>query len=364
MNLLQTTIVGNEISRWLFALSIVTLCFVGSLLMRKMFSHRLEKHAASTITTLDDLVVTLIRRTHAFFFLVVSFAVGSYFLSLPDATTGVIRNMLFLAFLAQVVVWGNVILKYFIDHTLERYRQENAAETTTVVAFGFIGKMVFYSIMLLIALDNFGVNINTLIAGLGIGGIAIALAVQRILGDLLASLSIVLDKPYVLGDFIVVGEYLGTVEHIGLKTTRIRSLSGEQIIFSNNDLLQSRVRNFKRMYERRVVFTFSVVYETPVEKLQKISSIVRAIIESKSKTRFDRVHFHKYGESGLAYEAVYYVLDPDYNIYMDIHEAINLDLFRRFSEDGIVFSYPTRTVVLKNMDSGVKNELRKAVSAS
>lgn len=357
-------VVGNEIGRWLFALGIVVFCFFGLLLMRKIFSHRLEKLAAKTITTFDDLVVELIRRTHALFLLTVSFAVGSYFLLLPDTTAGAIRSMLFLAFLVQAVVWGNRILKYIIDRTLERHRQENSAETATVIAFGFIGKMFFYSVVFLIALDNFGVNINTLIAGLGIGGIAIALAVQRILGDLLASLSIVLDKPYVLGDFIVVGEYMGTVEHIGLKTTRIRSLSGEQIIFSNTDLLQSRVRNFKRMFERRIVFTFSVVYETPVETLQKISSIVRAIIEAKSKTRFDRVHFQKYGDSGLVYEAVYYVLDPDYNIYMDIHETINLDLFKRFSKEGIVFAYPTRTVLLKTIDAELTNAHPADASAS
>jgi len=139
-----------------------------------------------------------------------------------------------------------------------------------------------------------------------------------------------------------------------LKTTRIRSLSGEQLIFSNNDLLKSRIRNYKRMQERRVVFGFGVVYQTPLEKLIMINKIVREIIESKRNARFDRVHFKEYGDSALNYEVVYFVADQDYKIYMDVQEAINLEIFRRFHEEGIEFAYPTRTVYIQNSCEGVK----------
>jgi small-conductance mechanosensitive channel len=207
-----------------------------------------------------------------------------------------------------------------------------------------VARLAVWSLVLLLALDNLGFNITALLAGMGIGGIAVALAAQNILGDLFASLSIVLDKPFVVGDFIVVGEQLGTVEYIGLKTTRIRSLGGEQIVFSNTDLLGSRIRNYKRMQERRVVFGFGVVYQTPHEKLQTIPGMVREIIGKLDRARFDRAHFKEYGDSSLNFEVVYYVLSADYNVYMDIQQAINLELFRRFQEDGIDFAYPTRTL--------------------
>ncbi len=189
--------------------------------------------------------------------------------------------------------------------------------------------------VVLLLLDNLGYQITTLIAGLGIGGIAIAFAVQNILVDVFASFSIMIDKPFMVGDFIIVGDLLGTVEYIGIKTTRVRSLSGEQLVFSNNDLLKSRIRNYKRMFERRVVFTFRVPYNTAYDKVQTIPKMVKEIIESVEKTRFDRAHFKEYGEHSLVYEVVYYVLVPEYNIYMDIQQDINLNLFKKFEQEGI-----------------------------
>jgi small-conductance mechanosensitive channel len=195
-----------------------------------------------------------------------------------------------------------------------------------------------------LVLDNLGFNITTLVAGLGIGGIAVALALQNILGDLFASLSIVLDKPFVIGDFIIIDNYLGTIEHIGLKTTRIRSLSGEQLVFSNTDLLQSRIRNFKRMFERRVVFSIGVTYQTSADKLAKIPKMIKDIVESKDPVRFDRSHFKDYGDFSLNFETVYWVKSPEYNVYMDIQQAINLELYSKFEAEGIEFAYPTQTL--------------------
>jgi small-conductance mechanosensitive channel len=157
----------------------------------------------------------------------------------------------------------------------------------------------------------------------------------------------VLDKPFVIGDFIIVDEYLGTIEHIGLKTTRIRSLSGEQLVFSNADLLKSRIRNYKRMYERRVVFTIGVLYQTPYEILSQIPEMIHKIIESKAQVRFDRAHFKEYGDYSLKFEVVYWIQNPDYNVYMDIQQGINLDIFKQFHEAGIEFAYPTQTLLLQ-----------------
>jgi small-conductance mechanosensitive channel len=188
------------------------------------------------------------------------------------------------------------------------------------------------------------VNITTLIAGLGVGGIAVALAVQSILSDLFASLSILLDKPFAVGHFIVVDSIAGTVAHVGLKTTRVRSLSGEEIVLSNTDLLKSRIHNYKRLFERRVLFGFGVTYNTGYDALAAIPSVVREIVQSIPKTRFDRAHFKDYGDSSLNFEVVYFVLDSDYNVYMDVQQAINLEIYRRFEQARIEFAFPTRTL--------------------
>jgi len=245
-------------------------------------------------------------------------------------------------------------VKFWLGLVLQKRMDQDASSATTISLLGFVARLILWVMVLLLILDNLGVNITGLVAGLGIGGIAVALAVQNILGDLLASLSIVLDKPFVIGDFVVVDSLSGTIEHIGLKTTRIRSLSGEQLIFANNDLLKSRIRNYKRMSERRIVFSFGVVYQTPLPKLKGIKEIIRDIISKEENTRLDRVHFKEYGDSSINYEVVYFVTVPDYNIYMDVQESINLEIFRRFAEEKITFAYPTTTVFLQNSDQEVE----------
>jgi len=198
--------------------------------------------------------------------------------------------------------------------------------------------------VLLLTLDNLGVDITALVAGLGIGGIAVALALQNVLGDLLASLSITLDQPFVIGDFLIVGDHMGSVEYVGIKTTRLRSLTGEQIVMSNADLLSSRVRNYGRMYERRIVFALGVAYETPREKLERIPPLLREIIEAQEGVRFDRAHFAKYGDFSLDFEIVYYVQSPEYGLYMDAQQAINFRIHEAFEDLGVQFAYPTQTL--------------------
>jgi small-conductance mechanosensitive channel len=246
---------------------------------------------------------------------------------------------------SQVALWANRLITVGVQNAIERNRQTDPAGATHLMLLGLVGRIVLWSIALLVALDNLGFNITTLMASLGIGGIAVALATQNILGDVFSSVSIALDKPFVIGDFIIVDNFMGTVEYVGMKTTRIRSLSGEQIVFSNSELLKTRIRNFKRMMERRVVFEFGIAYETPTETVEAVSGMIREIVEQHpTLTRFDRAHFKAYGDSALMFEVVYYMLDPDFNKYMDVQQAINLEMLRRFRAQGISFAYPTRTL--------------------
>ncbi len=285
-----------------------------------------------------------LRRTKLFTLLLAAAYVATLGLTLSDRAHIIITRITVIALLLQGGIWIVAVLNAWLSRYRERQLAGDPAAVTTMSALGFLGKIAVWSAVLLLALDNIGIDITALVAGLGIGGIAVALAVQNILGDLFASLSIVLDKPFVIGDFLIVGEHLGSVENIGLKTTRIRSLSGEQLVFANSDLLTSRIRNYGRMYERRVVFAIGVTYQTPRRKVEMIPAIIREAIERQDKIRFDRSHFKEYGDFSLNFESVYYVLDRDYNLYMDIQQAINLRIHERFEQEGIQFAYPTQTV--------------------
>ena len=214
---------------------------------------------------------------------------------------------------------------------------------------GVVINAVIWALVTLLTLDNLGIDITALVAGLGIGGIAVALAVQNIFGDLFASLSITLDRPFVVGDFLIVDAVRGTVESIGIISTRLRSLDGEQIVMPNSDLLSSRVRNYGRMLERRVLFRTAVTYETPIEALERVPRLIRDIVEGQGDTRFDRSHFAAHGAASLDFETVYYVRSPDYNRYMDVQQAINLRLHREFQKLGIEFAYPTQKVFVASV---------------
>lgn len=267
-----------------------------------------------------------------------------------------------MALVLQFMVWGNRALTAWSERFSGEDFVDRAAQRTTMKMLLFFGRLMVFVLGLLIIVDNLpGVDITALVASLGIGGIAVALAVQSILSDIFASLTITLDKPFVLGDFIIVDDHLGAVENIGLKTTRIRSLSGEQLVFSNADLLSSRIRNFKRMEQRRVAFEIQATYDTPIEKIRKIPGRFREIIESLEDTRFDRAHFKAHGAHSLDFEIVYYVHGPDYNLYMDRQQAINLAIHEFFEEEGIEFAFPTQTLYLKNDDAKVE-EARQAVA--
>lgn len=344
MDLFETVVYGNTIYAWIIAAAVGMVTLVVLRLLQAVGTARLGALAAKARLPGGELVVEALRKTKLFALLLAALYVATLGLTLSDRAHTIIERITVIALLLQGGIWIVAALSAWLARYRERQLAQDPAAVTTVGALGFLGKVAVWSAVVLLALDNIGIDITALVAGLGIGGIAVALAVQNILGDLFASLSIVLDKPFVIGDFLIVGEHLGSVESIGLKTTRIRSLSGEQLVFANSDLLNSRIRNYGRMYERRAVFTIGVTYQTPRDKLEAIPAIIRDAVERQDKTRFDRSHFNQYGNFSLNFETVYYVLDRDYNLYMDIQQAINLRIHERFEQEGIEFAYPTQTV--------------------
>lgn len=352
MAVLDTILWGNPVQRWLIALALGLIAYGLVRLALRVVRGRLGALAERTRTEWDDLVIHALGRTRRLFVLAVALYAGGNALVLPARIWDVIQIATVLIVLIQIGIWVSSALTFGLERYTRKQLDHDRGAATTVSAMGFVGKLIVWSLVLLVALDNIGVDVTALVAGLGIGGIAVALALQNVLGDLFASLSIVLDKPFVLGDFVIVGDHLGSIEHIGLKTTRIRSLWGEQVVFSNSDLLGSRLRNFGRMAERRVVFSIGVVYQTPRSQLELIPAIIREAIEEQERTRFDRSHLKEFGDFSINFESVYFVLAPDYNVYMDVHQAINLRIHQRFEEEGIEFAYPTQTLFLAGQSVG------------
>jgi len=354
MRFLEKMYWGLTLQQWLIAAAIIVGSYVVLTILLRFATKRLRNFAKGTETHIDDLIVELLSRTKVLFLLLLAMYVASLGITLPKPTQRVLNVALVIASLLQAGLWGNVIISFILHRTVQRRIQQDAGSATMLTALGFLGRMVFWSVIVLLVLDNVGISITGLAAGFGIGGIAVALALQNVLADLFASLSIVLDKPFVIGDAIVVDQYQGTVEHIGLKTTRVRSLSGEEVIFSNADLLKSRIRNYKRMFERRVEFAVGITYQTPREKLSAVSGILRTIVEAQAKARFDRAHLKQLGESAVMYEVVYFVRSPDHNLSMDIQQSINLEILKKFQEEGIHLAHPTRTFIVQQSPQSSK----------
>ena len=342
--MLGRVVYENDLGAWLLAAGIFAAATLLLFLLRRVLVRRLGARTRLTSTDVDDLGIQLVGRTRAYFILALALVAAAQVLALPERLLGIGHVVVVVATLFQLAVWGTALIDYALRRYAARDPEHAGASKMVVGVAGFILRALLWGIILLLALENLGFDVTALVAGLGIGGIAVALAVQNVLGDILAAMAIVADKPFVVGDFIIVGDYMGTVENIGMKTTRLRSLGGEQIVIANSDLIGSRIRNYKRMYERRVVFGLRVVYDTAPRALERVSAILREAVEAQDGVRFDRAHFVRFGEWGLEYEVVYHVLSPDYNVYMNIQQAINLALVSRFAEDGIEFAFPTRTV--------------------
>lgn len=349
---LDYKLLGNTALGWSIAASAFVLLWLVLLVARRLTIRRLEKLKAKKDSLVAlDVAIEVMQATQGWFLFLIALFVGSRFLDIEGNVGQWIARAAMIATLVQLGLWLSAGVVKSIQSKRQRDLEESPDSVAAMDILSFIARVAIWSIVLLAALDNLGVNITTMIAGLGVGGIAVALAAQNILGDLFASLSIVLDKPFVVGDFLSIGDFLGSVEKVGIKTTRLRSLSGEQLIFSNNDLLSSRIRNYGRMFERRVVFSLGVTYQTSAETLRAIPGLLRDAVESQEQVRFDRAHFQKYGDFALIFEVVYYVLSPDYNQYMDIQQAINLKIYDDFEANGIDFAYPTQTLFVNRAEA-------------
>ncbi len=337
---------NNSIYQWTAGLAagLVVLVVLG--LLKWLVRRRSRLSAALPAYKTSDLVNALLEHTPWIFILWLAIFVFLRFLNLASAAVRVIETVTIIVILIQVGLWSVEIIEFWL---VRRQRAEGAGTTSykkgPVGAIEVLAKIVVWTLVVILALENIpGIHITTLIASLGIGGIAIGLALQKILGDLFASLTISIDQPFVEGDAISVDQFSGEVEHIGLKSTRIRSGTGEQLIFSNSDLLDSRIHNYKRMDHRLVILTLNITYDTSYKKLQKIPKIIKGVIEGHEQVTFNRAHFKGFDPSFLLFEVAYTVKTADFNTYMDVQQDINLEIVRQFHEDGISFAYPTHTI--------------------
>ncbi|MDD5069659.1 MAG: mechanosensitive ion channel family protein [Candidatus Omnitrophica bacterium] len=337
---------GNRVIDYILALGMFFFVVIVAFIFEQFFLKKIKKLASLTSTSIDDFIVKLVQSIFlpaaycAAFYLCLNYLKISPMLKKTIDSTA----MAVLTFFA--VRFVIVVITYFYT-VFWRKRGKNVQLETSLSGILRLIKFIVWAVAIVFLLDNLGFKISAVIAGLGIGGVAVALAAQAVLADLFSYFAILFDNPFEIGDFIIIGDFLGSVENIGIKTTRIRSLSGEQIVFSNTDLTNSRVRNYKRMDKRRVVFTLGVTYETSLELLRQIPEIIKNIITTTADTSFDRAHFLQYGDFSLKFEVVYYVLSSDYNRYMDIQQDINFRIRESFDSKNIDFAYPTQTIYLE-----------------
>jgi small-conductance mechanosensitive channel len=339
-------VAGNTGKDYLLALAV----FVGSFVVLKIFINTilkgLKKAAEKTKTDFDDVLIEIVDSFRISFYLFAAIFLSIRFLTLSDIAIEFIDSIFFLIIVYQVVKVLQIIISYSTQKILN-LREEDAKDEAAIRNISLILKFALWILAFLIVISNWGVNISSLVAGLGIGGVALAFALQHILEDIFSSFSIFIDKPFHIGDYIVIGDDRGIVEKIGIKTTRIRTLQGQELVVPNKELTNTRVNNYKKMEKRRVLFTLGVCYETPLEKLKKINSIIEEIIEKTEGAETDRIHFKEYGDFSLNFEMVYYVTSRDYNFYMDVQQAINLAIYEAFEIQGIEFAYPTQTLFVK-----------------
>lgn len=346
-NFWSQVFLGNTLKDWAIAIGIIIVTFIALRVARNIVLSRLRLWSQRTNTQFDDLLLSLIDRFVIPFLYILGIYWGVQYLTLSDRAAKIVNVVILFTGTFFIVRLLASIITYFINSYVGAHVEQ---ETRRKQARGIIvlTNILVWVIGILFLIDNLGYNITTIITGLGIGGVAIALASQAVLGDLFSYFVIFFDKPFEIGDFIIVGDKLGSVEYVGIKTTRIRSLGGEQLIFSNTDLTNSRVHNYKRMTKRRIVFSFRISYNTPVEKLTRIPGIVKQIIETQPDTQFDRAHLLAFGDYSFNFEVVYYVMSPDYNMYMDRQQAINFEMVKAFEQESIRFAYPTQNLIIGN----------------
>lgn len=343
---------GNTVQSYIVSLGIIVCSFIVIRILRSAVLHRLKKWSEKTDTTIDDFLISAIEKSGVPLLYFGAIYMATTYLIMPARVEKIFYAAMLFILTFYVLRLLTTSLKFVIYGFL---RRQEDSETKEKQARGLIiiVNVVLWMLGVVFLLDNLGYDVSAIIAGLGIGGIAIALAAQTILGDLFSYFVIFFDRPFELGDFIVLDDKMGTVEYIGIKTTRLRTLGGEQLICSNTDLTNTRVHNYKRMEQRRVVFTLGIIYQSTYDVVRKVPEIVKNIVDIEPDVNFDRGHFSGFGDSSLNFEFVYYVMSADYNYYMDKQQAIYFEIFKAFEKEGIEFAYPTQTLFIEKMGANL-----------
>jgi small-conductance mechanosensitive channel len=337
-------IYGNTIADWIAAAVIAVAVWSVLWFIRGLVASRYKRYLTGAHPTPVRLLAYLIGNTRQILFLALALYAGKESVTLPAKIERDLSNAVLILILLQVGLWAGRSLRFYLE-LKENDRGPDRSFAGSLDIISFLGRILIWSLIILVALDNLGINITALLAGLGVGGVAVALALQNILGDLFASLSIALDKPFVVGDSLTIDTFTGKVEHIGIKTTRMRSETGEQIVMSNADILKSRLRNFGRASELRTVVTLRVAYDTPTDKLLAIPKMLEQIVTEQTNARFDRCHLKTLGEWALHYELSYFRQNPDQFPLLDLQQAVNFRILEEFRRLEIEFAYPTQRVV-------------------
>ena len=336
---------GNPLREWIF----FGIIFIGSFailkILQKVVIARLKYLAKKTETDIDDLIIEILEKviSKPFCFMVSLFS-GLKYIKISAFADKIIN----LVFLVIIVYYLTKIVDLLLHYATKKYAEKKSGKPSGISKILVIlSNTIIWIIAFLVILQNFGINVTSLIAGLGIGGIAIAFALQNVLADIFASISIYFDKPFEEGDYIVVGTDSGNVTRVGIKSTRIKTLEGQELVISNKQLTESRINNYKKMDKRRVVNTINIEVNTPLEKVKKINTIIKKIFEKEKNVTLDRIHFKAYGNYSLVYELVFFVNSQDYAEYMDAQERVNLDILDAFGKEGIKFAFPTQKVLME-----------------
>jgi|AntRauTorcE11897_2_1112592.scaffolds.fasta_scaffold18763_2 small-conductance mechanosensitive channel len=340
----QAVYYNNTLSEYVWALGIFIVVIFVFKIIKKSLWVRLEKLSKYSKTNLDDKIVEMLKSINLSFYLILSLWIATRTLELSSLVNDIVNTLFVVIIIHQATKFLQLILKFWVDKNVEAESQRNNVLPLLSVTM----KIIVWGFGLLLILSNLGVNVTSLIAGLGIGGIAVALAAQAVLGDIFSSITIYFDKPFEAGDFIILqdGTTMGVVEKIGFKTTRIKALGGEEVVVANSNLTSQKIHNYKKMEKRRAVVNFGVIYSTPQDKMKRIPEIVKKIVDDIGDIDFDRVHFKKFADSSLVFELVYFVSTADYNAYMDHNQELHLQIKEQFENEKIEMAFPTQTIHL------------------
>lgn len=352
--ILSQVYLNNTVSKYLWAVgtflaALLVISLLKRIILKRLIGWRIKKSGQE-----ETKLLYLVNKYLIMAMYLSAFYISIKLLYISPFITKIINIGTFALFVYLLVIFITI----FLDFGLKKYADRYIEDSGKQLAFHWVIKVlkaVIWAVAVILFIQNLGIEIGALVTGLGIGGVAIAFAAQTILGEIFSYFTIFFDRPFEIGDLINTGELSGTVEHIGLRTTKLRSLGGEQLIFSNKDLTNARVKNYKRMEERRVAFNLCIVYDTPTDKLKQIPNMLKEIIEAQPDTRFERAHFSTYTDSSLKFDVVYYYLSSDYNGYMDTQQEINFNIKECFENNNLYFAYPTQTILYKS-DKTIQND--------